>query len=188
MKLNESPRASNTFSIHPDQNNSAYTVLVMDGSSENPEDENSLLSTLWLTGDISSKIYKPAQYFTTDRNNEALDALLISEKWKRFDWRTMMSGTFPIISNKPQPYISYKGKVTIMGKPAANTEVNLLFRMPENGNKLTQIKTDANGFFTLKGLVFEDAIKFSYQLNASKIPKEPARLFFCFFKKIPAGK
>lgn len=178
IQLNESPRASNSFTISPNENNNAYTVLVLDGSSENAEDENSFLSTLWLTGDIPSKIGNPSQYFTANRNNEALDALLISEKWKRFDWRTIISGTFPIISNKPQPYISYKGKVTVMGKPAANTEVNLLFQMPEHGNKLTQIKTDTNGFFTLKGLVFEDAIKFSYQLNDPKIPKEQIQVIF----------
>lgn len=178
LKLNESPRASNSFMISPDQNNAAYSVMVMDGSSESTEDENNFLSTLWLTGDITSKIYTPSQYFTPNHNPEALDALLISEKWKRFDWRTMMSGTFPVISNKPQPYISYKGKVTVMGKPAANTEVNLLFQMPEQGTKLTQIKTDTNGFFTLKGLVFEDSIKFSYQLNDPKIPKEQVQVIF----------
>jgi len=176
--LNESPRAENTLSISPDQNNDAYTVLVMDGSSESSEKENSLLSTLWLTGDLTSNIYAPSQYFIPNRNFEALDALLISEKWKRFNWRTIMSGTFPIITYQPQPYISYKGKVTVQGKPAPNTELNLLFEMPQGGTNLSQIKTDDKGFFTLKGLVFEDSIKFSYQLNDPKIPKEQVQVIF----------
>lgn len=176
--LNESPRAENAFSITPNQNNSAYTVVVMDGSLESSEDENSLLSTLWLTGDIPSKIYTPSQYFTPNHNPEALDALLISEKWKRFDWRNIISGTFPIISHQPQPYISYKGKVTIQGKPAPNTELNLLFEVPEHGTRLSQVKTDDQGFFNLKGLIFEDALKFSYQLNDPKIPKEQVQAIF----------
>lgn len=178
MKLNESPRALNSFSINPEQNNNAYTVMVLDGSSENPEDENSFLSTLWLTGDIASKIYKPSQYFTPVRNNEALDALLISEVWKRFDWRTIMSDRFPLINYQPQPYISYKGKVSIQGKPASNAELNLMFEIPEYGSKLLQIKTDDKGFFTLKGLLFEDTIKFSYQLNDPKIPAEQVQVIF----------
>jgi len=178
MQLNESPRASNSFNINPEQNNNAYTVVVLDGSSENSEDENSFLSTLWLTGDITSKIYTPSQYFTTNRNNEALDALLISETWKRFDWRNIMSGTFPIISYQPQPYISYKGKVSVQGKPASNTELNLMFEIPEYGTKLFQVKTDDKGFFTVKGLIFEDTIKFSYQLNDPKIPKEQVQVIF----------
>jgi hypothetical protein len=178
VAFNEASRASNAFSIAPNENNDAYTVLVMDGSLESSEDENSLLSTLWLTGDIPSKIYAPAQYFTPNRNPEALDALLISEKWKRFDWRSIMSGTFPIISYQPQPYISYKGKVTVQGRPASNAELNLLFEMPQGGTNLSQIKTDDKGFFTLKGLIFEDAIKFSYQLNDPKIPKEQVQVIF----------
>lgn len=177
-ELKEYPRAENTFNIAQNENNSAYTILVMDGSSETSEDENSLLSTLWLTGDIPSKIYTPSQYFTPNHNSEALDALLISEKWKRFDWRNIISGIFPIISHQPQPYISYKGKVTIQGKPAQNTELNLLFEIPEHGTKLSQVKTDDKGFFNLKGLIFEDDLKFSYQLNDTKIPKEQLQVIF----------
>ncbi|WP_283421289.1 hypothetical protein [Chryseobacterium profundimaris] len=178
MKLDESPRALNSLTITPEQNNNAYTVMILDGSAENPEDENSFLSTLWLTGDITSKIDKPAQYFIPSRNNEALDALLISETWKRFDWRTIMSDRFPLISYRPQPYISYKGKVSIQGMPASNTELNLMFEIPEYGSKLLQVKTDDKGFFTLKGLLFEDAIKFSYQLNDPKIPAEQVQVIF----------
>ncbi|MEC3875326.1 hypothetical protein [Chryseobacterium salviniae] len=176
--LDKSPRAPNVFSIAQNENNNAYTVLIIDGSLESSEDDFSLLSTLWLTGDITSKIYKPSQYFTSNHNPEALDALLISEKWKRFDWQTIMSGTFPIISYKPQPYITYKGKVTIQGKPAPDTELNLLFEIPEYGTKLSQIKTDDKGFFNLKGLIFEDILKLSYQLNDAKIPKEQVQVIF----------
>jgi len=178
LSLNESPRASNAFNIAQNANNEGYTVLVLDGNSKNPEDESSLLSTLWLTGDIPSKIYTPAQYFAPNHNSEALDALLMTEKWKRFDWTTIMAGTYPIISYQPQPYISYKGKVTIQGKPAADTDMNLLFSMPDKGMKIYQVKTDSKGFFSLRGLIFEDAIKFSYQLNDPKIPKEQVQVIF----------
>jgi len=178
LSLNESPRASNSFNITQNANNDGYTVLVLDGNSKNPEDESSLLSTLWLTGDIPSKIYTPAQYFAPNHNSEALDALLMTEKWKRFDWTTIMAGTYPIISYQPQPYISYKGKVTIQGKPAADTDMNLLFSMPDKGMKIYQVKTDSKGFFSLRGLIFEDAIKFSYQLNDPKIPKEQVQVIF----------
>jgi hypothetical protein len=178
LSLNESPRASNSFGIPQTSDGRAYTVLILDGNSDSSEDENSLLSTLWLTGDITSKIYTPSQYFTKNHNSDALDALLISEKWKRFDWKRIMSGTYPIISNKPQSYISYKGKVSVQGKPAPNTYLNLLFEMPNQGVKFYQQKTDANGFFSLNGLFFEDAIKFSYQLNDPKIPKEQVQVIF----------
>ncbi len=178
VSLNTAPRASNSFTIAQNPDDEAYTALVLDGNSASPEDENSLLSSFWLTGDIRSKIYTPSQYFAPNHNSEALDALLMTETWKRFDWKTIMSGVYPTISYQPQPYISYKGKVTTQGKPAPNTAMNLVFSMPDKGIKLYQVKTDANGFFSLRGLIFEDAIKFSYQLNDPKIPKEQVQVIF----------
>jgi hypothetical protein len=178
LSLNESARASNSFGLPQTSDGRPYTVLVLDGNSDSSEDENSLLSTLWLTGDIKSKIYTPSQYFTKNHNSEALDALLISEKWKRFDWRSIITGVYPVIRYKPEPYISYKGKVSVQGKPAPNTDLNLLFQTPNQGIKFYQKKTDANGFFSLNGLFFEDSIKFSYQLNDPKIPKEQVQVIF----------
>jgi len=179
LSLNTSPRGSNSFVLPSQTEETNYTVLVADDKTETTEDENSLLGTLWLTGDLQSVIHRPSQYFSKNLNAEALDALLITEKWKRFDWRTIMSGTYPIIRNQPQSYISYKGKVTIQGVPAPNTDLNLIFKTGDSNTRLHQVKTDANGFFVLNGLVFEDSIQFSYQLNEQKkIPKEQVQVIF----------
>lgn len=178
LSFDENPRASNSFSIAK-ESESDYSVLIMDGTSKSSEDDNSLLSTLWLTGDVNSKINSPAQYFKEKSNGEALDALLISEKWKRFDWKMMMLGNYPMIRNKPENYISYKGKVSVQEKPAPNTDLNLVFSNSGQPTGFHQVKTDDKGFFTLNGLIFEDALKVSYQLNTEqKIPKEQVQVIF----------
>lgn len=164
--INTASRSKNSVTIANNTHYNAYSALVTDANDSSSEEENSLLSSLWLTGDFSSQIFKPAQYFVKNHNSEALDALLISEKYKRFDWKNIISGNYPMIKNKPQSYISYKGKVMSQGKPAANTELNLIFKMPEAGMKFNLIKTDANGLFSLNNLAFEDTMKFSYQLNS----------------------
>lgn len=127
---------------------------------------------------ISSKIYNPAPYFNQNRNIDALDALLISEKWSRFNWQTIMSGNFPSIKNKPENFLSYKGKATKLGKPASEAEINLIFKMPNQGIKYNLIKTDKEGMFTLSGLIFEDSMAFSYQLNGEKITKNSVQVYF----------
>lgn len=177
--LSVSPRASNSLKIDSKSNQyNYYTVMVADGTTTNAEEESSLLSTLWLTGDLTSTISKPAQYFTKNHSSEALDALLISEKWKRFNWTSIISGNFPSIKNKPESYISYKGKVSVQGKPAPNTDLNLIFDTAQ-GMKFHAVKTDENGFFSLNGFVFDDTLKFSYQLNGDKqIPKEQVQVIF----------
>ncbi|KMQ65422.1 hypothetical protein ACM46_05865 [Chryseobacterium angstadtii] len=181
LSLSESPRASNSFSITKDDSESDYSVLVMDGNAQSSEDDNNLLSTLWLTGDIKSNISSPARYFDKNSNGEALDALLISEKWKRFDWKMLTLGNFPMIKNKPENYISYKGKVSVLGNPAPNADLNLVFSTTDKSPSTAfhQVKTDDKGFFSLNGLVFEDVLKVSYQLNSEqKIPKEQVQVIF----------
>jgi hypothetical protein len=177
ISLNNSNRSYNSFIIENNIGNPSFSILITDGESESSEDENSLLSTLLLTGDINSDIDSPAKYMKNTANPQALDALLISEKWKRFDWKAILSGNFPIIRNKPETYISYKGKVSILGKPAENTDLNIIFSNENKGTtKFLPVKTDHFGFFYLNGLMFEDSMTFSYQLNDKKIPKEQLQL------------
>lgn len=177
--LDKSPRKLNSIDIAKDPNIDKYTVLVQDFGVESLEDERSVLSTLWLTGDITTDIVNPAQYFTKTRNIEALDALLISEKWKRFDWKNIMSNIYPIIKYRPDDYISYKAKLMINNAPAANKNLNLIFNVPDFGPKFVEVKTDKNGFFTLSGLVFDNTIDVAYQVNGDqKNDKDEVQVYF----------
>ncbi|ANF52284.1 hypothetical protein A0O34_17940 [Chryseobacterium glaciei] len=187
LSIKNGSREKSSFDITKDINCSNYTVLVIDSNTNSSEEEQSFLSTLWLTGDITSNISHPSQYFTKNRNVDALDALLISEKWKRFDWKYIISGNYPSIKYQPENYLSYKGKVNIQGKPAPNTDLNLMFASG-SGTKLFQVKTDNNGFFTLNNLAFENSMKFSYQLNSKESKNESSVYFQPNFSFIPYKK
>ncbi|MGO4708743.1 hypothetical protein AB4Y90_06410, partial [Chryseobacterium sp. 2TAF14] len=65
-----------------------------------------------------------------------------------------------------------------MGKPASEAEINLIFKMPDQGIRYNLIKTDKDGLFTLNGLVFEESMSFSYQLNAEKAGKNSVQVYF----------
>ncbi|MFP3591083.1 hypothetical protein [Chryseobacterium sp. SIMBA_038] len=187
LSIKNGSREKSSFDITKDINCSNYTVLVIDSNTNSSEEEQSFLSTLWLTGDITSNISHPSQYFTKNRNVDALDALLISEKWKRFAWKYIISGNYPSIRYQPENYLSYKGKVNIQGKPAPNTDLNLMFASG-SGTKLLQVKTDNNGFFTLNNLAFENSMKFSYQLNSKESKNESSVYFQPNFSFIPYKK
>ncbi|MCY0969539.1 hypothetical protein [Chryseobacterium wangxinyae] len=190
LSLDKSPRKLNTFEITKDQNINSYTVLVQDSEVENLEDEKSFLSTLWLTGDMTSDIVNPAQYFTKNRNTEALDALLISEKWKRFDWKNILSNIYPVIKYKPDEYITYKAKVTINNEPAVNKTLHLIFNVPDFGSKFVEVQTDKSGFFTLSGMMFDNTIDVAYQLNKDQLDeKDQVKVYFQpTYSFIPYGK
>lgn len=194
VSLKNTPRSKNSFDLPGSDNYSNYTVLIVDANTKSTEEDQSLLSSLWLTGDITSSVINPAQYFTKDRNIQALDALLISEKWTRFNWKSIISGNYPKIKYQPENYLSFKGKVNIDGKPAAKTDVNLIFSSG-SGPKVFQVKSDDSGFFVLKNLIFEDSMKFSYQLNSDSkeynnnysVYFQPNFNFIPYSKNLPAA-
>ena len=163
--LNTEKRAKNSFTIAKNENYSDYSIMVLDYNAKSSEEENSIFSSLWLTGDLGANIFKPAQYFTKNRNPQALDALLISEKWKRFNFKDLISGKYPKITNLSDAYISYKAKVMLDNGPALNKALNLIFETSEFGSQFYQVQTDSSGNFTLSGLQFEGNMNVSYQIE-----------------------
>lgn len=166
MSLNNQPRTFNSFDLHPDADYQHYTVLVRDVNNV-PADHNkgNILSSLWLTGDITSNIFSPAQYFSKDANSDALDALMISEQWKRFDWNDLLSGKTPEIKYIPKSNLSFKGRITKNSITLPNTTVNLLFQSETIQNGISQAQTDNNGYVYLENLNFDVPITVSYYLN-----------------------
>lgn len=168
QSFNPSPRAKNNFEIENKSTFSRYTVLIQDESDTSQKDDNNLLSTLWLTGDFPSKIYAPSQYFSKNANTNALDALLISEKWQRFDWNSLMIGYAPVIKYVPQNYLSFKGRLNINSRPLPNTFVNLVMTYEDNQNVTSQYLSDNEGNIYIDNLYFEKILGISYFLNDGK--------------------
>lgn len=192
LYLSKSARGLNAFDIAPDTTYLNYTILVRDGSVADDLEDDNLLSTLWLTGDLTDKIQAPARYLSIVGDIAALDALLMSETWKRFSWKDIMQGKFPEVKYIPQSYISYKGKVTTAGgRVAANSTVNLIFYFPDSTNQITQVDTDANGEFVLNNLVFDEPFKVYYQLNTEKgstASRQTSIIFEPLYMFVPYGK
>jgi len=166
QNLKPTPRAFNSIDLSPESVFKNYTVVVSDDDgSNNPEEEN-ILSGLWLTGDFTSKIDAPAQYFSTNANSEALDALLISENWKRFDWNSLLSGTSPTIKTNAQKFLSYRVKPIKNNALLVNTNVNLVLKLGKNEATINPFKTDQNGYIYLNNLSNDEPLHVSLFVNS----------------------
>ncbi|WP_326984334.1 hypothetical protein VUJ46_07320 [Chryseobacterium sp. MYb264] len=164
--LKQKPRSFNSIDLSPESYFKNYTVLVSEEDGNNSPEEENLLSGLWLTGDFNSRIDRPAQYFSTNANSEALDALLISENWKRFDWRTVLSGISPTIKNNTQKFLSYRIKPVKNNALIKDATVNLSLKLGENQPTINSFKTDQNGYVYLNNLNFNDPLLVSLFVNA----------------------
>ena len=167
LSLTQKPRSFNSFEITPNENYSHYTVMVRDANDVSTNNDN-ILSSLWLTQDFKMPLQAPAQYFSGTSNADALDALMISEKWNRFNWNSVISGSVPSIKYPPQKYLSYKGKLAVNGRPLPNTIVNLVFKTEEGDTSFAQFTTDAAGFIYLNEVTIDKPITVYYYLNAEK--------------------
>ena len=168
LSLNNEPRAFNSFDIEPDEDHTSYTVLVRENNPLDHKNDNTILSAKWLTGDFSSPIFNPSQYFEKNANAEALDALLISEKWQRYDWESLLSGKAPEFLYKPQKNLSFKGKVTNNGRFIPKKSINLLLKTEHSDKSFVPAVTDDNGFIYLENIYFDEPLTIAYYLNKDK--------------------
>lgn len=176
VHLNPSPRSKNEFEIKKLKDFDHYSVLVQSSEiKETPDinDQNNLLSTLWLTGDFFSKIENPAQYFSNKRNPDALDALLITEKWTRFEWTKLFAELKPTIKYKTQKFLSWKGKLALNSRAFPNTSLNLVLQNTNLESSLFNAVTDDKGYFILDNIIYDKPFNIRYFLNENTKNKVP---------------
>ncbi|KFC19013.1 hypothetical protein [Epilithonimonas lactis] len=166
--FNNQPRTLNSFDINENPNSGNYTVLVKDVT-DIDSSQDDILSNLFLTQDLKNQIKNPAQYFTKTANTDALDALLISEKWKRFDWTKLLAGQKPLIKYNltDNEFISYTARLALNSRPLPDTLLNLVFKTDDGEPLLSQLTTDKNGDILISNLNFDDSYFVNYFLNSN---------------------
>lgn len=106
-----------------------------------------LLSQLLLEQDLKQKVEEPAFYFNDkkEKADKALDYLLLTSGWRRFEWEKVAWNELPEMINQGEKAI-VSGKVldAYTGKPLENVSVRF-------NNKIER-KTNENGLFSLKNI------------------------------------
>ena len=165
------PRAQNKLLLEVDSVNwISYSIAVEDATSSLPQQQENILSALWLSSDLINPIQNAAAYF--DRpgkiKSDALDALLISEKWMRFNWNDIINNKYPSMRHLPLRYLSYTGKVTKGNKLKPKEEVNLILFFPDSSTQFLHGVTDSAGNIAMDNVLFNNEAKIFYQLNTKK--------------------
>ncbi|MDM1555998.1 MULTISPECIES: hypothetical protein [Chryseobacterium] len=171
QSIKQTPRSFNSIDLSPESYFKKYTVLVSEDDGSNKPEEENILSSLWLTGDFTTRIDSPAQYFSKNANSEALDALLISEKWKRFDWNSVLSGSTPTIKTSSQKFLSYRVKPIKNNALIINSAVVLLLKSGKGEPIISPFQTDQSGYVYLNNLSNDEPLTVSLYAN-SKDNKE----------------
>lgn len=138
-------------------NFSASAVIVPEA---NPMPESNIQNYLWLTSDLKGPIDDPQFYFSsTDASREeALDLLMMTNGWRRFDWNSLIAGKFPKITNKEEKGITIGGKITrnFFQIPVKQARVYLTILNAYNDYYSTV--ADSRGNFSFKDLDYNDTL------------------------------
>jgi TonB-dependent SusC/RagA subfamily outer membrane receptor len=151
--------------------NGSFSISVIDESKVaiNEDDETSILSDLLLTSDLKGYIEQPNFYFTnTDKSkSRELDILMLTQGWRRFVWKNILSDVFPTIVYLPEKTVKVSGRVlSNNGKPINGGKVTLF---SASGNVLLMdTVTNSEGRFAFLNLFFDDSTKFVIQARNQK--------------------
>ncbi|MDR6941429.1 carboxypeptidase-like regulatory domain-containing protein [Mucilaginibacter pocheonensis] len=149
----------------------SFSVSVIDESKVpvNETDESTILSNILLTADLKGYIEKPNYYFTKQNEevNEALDNLMLTQGYRRFVWKDILTGQTATPRYKAEKVnTTISGKLLSLGnKPVPNGKVTL-FSL--KNNILLDTITDADGRFSFNKLILPDSVKFTVQGRTPK--------------------
>lgn len=167
-------KGKNVFSFSlPDSVLGSYSLSVVDdGKFLGREGRGDILSYLLLTSDLKGYIHNPSFYFNNNdkANRKALDLVMMTNGWRRFNWASVLKNHFPIISNRDKNHIQLSGTIfsARTKKPVSGGEANFILRTKDSLTDFFQVAIGDNGRFILDDLVYSDSAQFSFQLNSKK--------------------
>lgn len=136
-----------------------YSLSVTDESKVPYEEdhETTILSNILLTSDLTGYVEKPNYYFSGnfEEKREALDALLITQGYRRFSYEELIAEQYPQVFFMPESGIDISGTLRLnTGHPVNNG--GLLLSIPDMTFR-KDTYTDAQGRFIFEDLVFTDS-------------------------------
>ncbi len=142
--------------------NGSCSVAVTDNHDIQPDSCTNILSTLLLTSDLKGYIEEPAWYFEnvgSAKRQQALDVLMMTQGWKRYDWQQVWSGEYDTISIAPERSQVITGRVVnrISRNPVKNAKVTLISTSVGMSGELS---TGEAGTFRFMGFDCPDSTSF----------------------------
>ncbi len=140
----------------------SFSVSVTDDYSVTVDSTSTILTALLLSSDLRGTISEPAYYFHDNaRSNYALDLLMLTQGWRRYDTERIMRDDFQYPDSLYETGHEITGTVQRKQQqktaPVANAEVSILSL---GGDYFGSTTTDHNGRFTLFDGGLTDSVRF----------------------------
>ncbi len=160
-------RASNSLELNfSDSLQFSCSVSIVDMSGGNFGDEDNIWSRFLLTSDLKGYIYNPAWYFNQrgDSVKQALDNLMLTHGWSRFNWTKLFAGQYPQQKYIDQDLIAISGKVVDERnkQPLSYGQLNVLLEAADSSQQTIELPVDEKGRFARDSMFFTGNSKLFY--------------------------
>jgi hypothetical protein len=152
-----------------------FSVSVID-EQKVPVDENSettILSSLLLTSDLTGFVEKPNYYFnkTDEKKMSDLDKLLLTQGYRRFTYKNILAGQYPVITMLPEDGITISG--TLRDRTGMPVKKGAMRLMVPGKPISSETLTSNMGLFNFKNLTIPDSsqvvVSAKYNANAANL-------------------
>jgi len=150
----------------------SFSVAVTDNRDLLPDTSVTILTSLLMTSELRGHIRNPGYYFRKNdsRAATALDLLMMTNGWRRYDIPAVLTGDFQRMKYPPRLGMEIRGSVRslVLGKPVKKAEV-AAFSWGTGYIEVTG--TDTLGQVAFRGIEFPDSTEFIIQaLNKAGKP------------------
>jgi len=131
---------------------------------------------LLLSSDLQGEIELPGQYFdpANDNRQDDLDALLMTQGWRRISWEEVLSDNPKGVVLPPEEGLSIIGQIVDFYKREEGREGLVHLGLMEDMMFEEEAISDEQGYFIFPNLNYEDTLNFVFQ--AQKISKRQKKL------------
>lgn len=178
-KFSSNKKSLNEFEISfPDIMQRSLSVSVTAISPFSFNDNDHIYSRLLLTGDLKGHINNPAWYFdnSNDSARMALDNLMITQGWSRFNWTKVLEGKFTEKKFTDQLFISISG--TVRDEKNKETlsggKINFFVEAEDSTRIPYEVIVDSKGIFKIDSLLVSGNAKFFYAYTDAKDKQKAA--------------
>ncbi|MCY7311954.1 MAG: hypothetical protein LH619_14350 [Chitinophagaceae bacterium] len=178
-KISVEKRAANDIELNfAEAIQRSCSVSITDASGGSFADNDNIWSRLLLTSDLKGYVYNPAWYFSVsnDTTKQAIDNLLLTHGWSRFNWTKILANELPVKKYSDQPMISITGRVTDDKKNEllSGGNLNIFLEAEDSTSRNYDVLVDAAGRFRMDSLLFMGKAKLFYAYKDSKGKTKPA--------------
>lgn len=120
-----------------------------------------------LSSDLKGQIENPGYYFDVNNKdrNYLLNLLLLTQGWRRFAWRDLLTDNFMPLPHAPEDGFTISGLTTRAFNADKSVQADVFLSVLDSPFVMSKFTTHEDGRFMLPGFQFHDTISVILQAN-----------------------